>query len=495
MSESSGRLILPERAEDLSPGYLGKLPIIPPLKPAYDGVLESIRNVSEDVLNSAWIAVIGLYGSGKTFLLRRITHEALREYENIIPIYFYLGKKDEILLFKSLGEYIKEIEEYVESNGKRASTRTHGEPGLWGERLKVLKEVYDKVKGEKEKTKYDIELFFNSMKELNRAGYYPLIVLDEFERVVYTGEGIRDSDPAIRNFDYLSQHFLELTRGHEFRGIGVLALTDNLPALVRKAKNEGFPHVSQVERVRVGDYEKLEIASPNIVFNRKYSLNWSSDNLNMLCKELGILLPQDLINAVSRVLPTPRAIININNIARELGIGKVDRKTAYKFIEKPLETLIDSMKMYKTKSGKPLLFPTAKWDGWFKTLLEEGYYAINRYELSVIGKLIKERGLISMKKGEKVEERKEDGEKRMRDIGRGVVYTLVNCGLYDKIGKAYYLKRELMAYLLGIERLPSGEYTDLRRVLEIIGSAVEERRERSRKYRMHTSKSAEEKST
>lgn len=485
MSENSERLVLPERAEDLRPGYLEKQPIVPPLESAYNGILESVKNVSEGVLNSAWFAVVGLYGSGKTFLLRRVAHEALR-YENVIPIYFYLGKKDEILLFKSLGEYLKEVEEYVESNGKRATTRTHGEPGLWGERLKALKEVYDKVKGEKEK-KYDVELFFNAMNELNRKGYYPLIVLDEFERVVYTGEGIRDSDPAVRNFDYLSQHFLELTRGHEFQGVGVLALTDDLPALVKKAKKEGFPHVPQVERVRVGDYEKLEIAGPNIAFNRKYSLNWSFDHLNGLCEKLGIQLPRDLIDAVSRVLPTPRAIINISNRARELGIGKVDRKSVYKLVEEPLGTLIDSMKKYKTKSGKPLLFPTAKWDEWFKTLLEEGYYAIDRSELPVIGKLIREKGLISERKGKK-------SEKIMRDVGRWVVNTLVDCGLYDKSGKDYYLKRELMAYLLGIERLPSGEYTDLSRVLEIIASAVEERRERSRKYRKRTSKPAKEKS-
>ncbi|MEM4043367.1 MAG: hypothetical protein QXU60_03045 [Sulfolobales archaeon] len=495
MSESLERSILSGRAEDLSPRHLEKLPIVPPLKSAYNGILESVRNVSEGVLNSAWFSVIGLYGSGKTFLLRRVAHEALRKHENVIPIYFYLGNKDEILLFTSLGKYIGDVEEYIKSNGKIASTKTHGEPGLWGKRLEALKEVYEKVKGEKEKIKYDVELFFNAMRELNRKGYYPLIVLDEFERVVYTGEGISDSNSALLNFDYLSQHFLELTRGHLFQGVGVLALTEDLPTLVRKAKREGFPQVSQVERVRVGDYEKLEIASPNIVFNGKYSLNWNYDHLNMLCKELGILLPQDLINAVSRILPTPRAIININNRARELGIEKVDRKSIYKLIEEPLETLTDSMKKYETKSGNPLLYPTAKWDEWFKTLLEEGYYAINRNELPVIGKLIRERGLISKRKEEKGEGRKEDDEKRMREIGRWVIDTLVDCGLYDKVGKVYYLKRELMAYLLRIERLPSGEYTDLSRVLEIIGSAVEERRERSRNYRRRTSKSAKEKSS
>jgi len=479
LSGSSEKLILSTRAEDLSLKYLEKLPIIPPLRPAYEGIFNGIKNVSEGNLNSAWFTVIGLYGSGKTFLLRRIAHEALQRYENVIPIYFYLGIKNEILLFTSLHKYINDVEEYVKSDGKITSTRTHGEPELWSERLKVLREVYDKVDKEKSK-KLDIELFFDAMKELNRRGYYPFIVLDEFERVVYTGEGIRDLEPAIRNFDFISQHFLELTRGHLFKGVGVLALTDELSELVKKAKKEAFPHVAQVESVRGGDYEKLEIASPNIVFNQEYRLDWNHIYLNILCEKLGIMLPQDLVDMLSNVLPTPRAIITIANRARELGIEKVDRKSVYKLIEGPLETLIKSMQTYKTKSGRPLIFPTAKWDGWFKTLLEEGYYVINKNELPVIGKLI----------------RKEEGDERKAySFGRNVVNTLVNYGLYDKVGKVYYLKRELMAYLLGIERLPSGEYTDLNRVLKIIESAVEERRERAKKYRERAQKASKKEST
>ncbi|MEM4652817.1 MAG: hypothetical protein QW535_01785 [Candidatus Nezhaarchaeales archaeon] len=479
MSGSSEKPILPPaRAEDLSLKNLEKLPIIPPLRPAYEGICNGIKNVSEGNLNSAWFTVIGLYGSGKTFLLRRIAHEALQKYENVIPIYFYLGVKDEILLFNSLGKYMKEIEEYVRSEGKMASTRTHGEPKLWGERLNVLREVHDKVG--KEKGKMDIELFFDAMKELNRRGYYPFVVLDEFERVVYTGEGIVGSELAIRNFDFLSQHFLELTRGHLFKGVGVLALTDELSELIRKAKEGKFLHVGQVEEVRIRDYTKLEIASPNIVFNQEYRLDWNSIYLDMLCKSLGISLPQDLIDMLSNVLPTPRTVITIANRARELGVEKVDRKSVYKLIEGPLETLIKSMRAYKTKSGRPLIFPTAKWDEWFKMLLEEGYYVINKSELPVIGKLI----------------RKEEGdERKAHGFGRNVVNTLVNYGLYDKVARVYYLKRELMAYLLDIERLPSGDHTNLNRVLKIIESAVEERRERAKKYRELAQKASKKEST
>ncbi|MEM3989329.1 MAG: hypothetical protein QW479_02905, partial [Desulfurococcaceae archaeon] len=86
-------------------------------------------------------------------------------------------------------------------------------------------------------------------------------------------------------------------------------------------------------------------------------------------------------------------------------------------------------------------------------------------------------------------------ERKAYSFGRNVVNTLVNYGLYDKVGKVYYLKRELMAYLLGIERLPSGEYTDLNRVLKIIESAVEERRERAKKYRERAQKASKKEST
>ncbi|MEM4965099.1 MAG: hypothetical protein QXT13_13215 [Pyrobaculum sp.] len=488
------------RAEDLALRRLENVPIVPPLSLAYEGILKHVESVNEGDLNSAWFAVIGLYGSGKTLLMRRIAHESVQRYQNIIPIYFYLGKKDEILLYDSLGEYVKEVEEYVNSN--KPSTRVHGQPEHWSEKLEALKEAYNKITEERNKTEYSedeteysIELFFRVMKELNRKGYYPLILLDEFERIVYTGEGIRGSPKAISNFDYFSQHFLELTRGHIFKGVGVIALTHDLPELVKKAKNEGFPHVSEVEKVREGDYEKLEIVSPNIVFNQKYFLHWSYEHLKTFCEKLNISLSEDLIEIVSYTLPLPRVIISIYNRARELGIENVDSESFYKLIKDQLETLISHIRKYRTKNGKLLVSHAAKWDGRLKALLEEGYYFVKMDKLHEVSKLIREKGLMVSKKMERSEEEYE--EERAFRTGRSIVETLVKYGLYhfDSVKKVYHLRPEIMAYLLQIERLPSGEKADLNRVVEIIESAIEEKRRKSEGRRRKRVESNEEKLT
>lgn len=491
---SEYNFVISTRAEDLALRPLENVPIVPPLSLAYEGILKHIESVIKDYLYSAWFAVIGLYGSGKTLLLRRIAHESVQRYRNIIPIYFYLGKKNEILLFDSLGEYVKEVEEYVNSN--KPSTRVHGQPGHWSERLEALKEAYNKITEERNTTKYNIELFFRVMKELNRKGYYPLILLDEFERIIYTGEGIRGSPVAILNFDYFSQHFLELTRGGQlFKGVGVIALTHDLPELVRKAKNEGFPHVSEVEKVRVGNYEKLEFVSPNIVFNQKYFLHWSYEHLKTFCEKLNISLSEDLIEIVSYTLPLPRVIISIYNRARELGIENVDSKSFYKLIKDQLETLISHIRKYRTKNGKLLVSHAAKWDWRLKALLEEGYYFVKMDKLHEVSKLIREKGLMVSKKMKRGKEEYE--EERAYRTGRSIVETLVKYGLYhfDSAKKVYHLRPEIMAYLLQIERLPSGEKADLNRVVEIIESAIEEKRRKSEGRRRKRVESNEEKLT
>lgn len=475
--EAGSYSIPPSRAEDLGPEYLEKLPVdIPPLKYAYQGIHEAVREVNAGIINSAWIAIVGQYGSGKTFLLRRIAHEVVERYERMIPMYFYLGQREEILLFNSLGRLQEELKSYVETG--IATTKTYGKREAWRQKLKVLGEAYDEIynayraRGE-EIT--NVQMFLEVLKTLNRKGYYPLVILDEFERIVYTGEGIQDSSAAMTNFDFISQHFLELTRGHIFNGVGILALTDDLPNLVKRAKEDERPHVRIYEEMKSRKYTEIELTNPNIVFSREYHLNWDATYLDGLCKRLNIPLPQDFINVLSGVLPTPRAIITIARWAQELQINLMYKTHLYELIRERAETLIEHVQETKTSNGRPLIYPTTKWDERFMTLLKGGYYVITKSDLSTIGKLF--HGELS--------------EEKAYEFGKNIVETLAEFGLYQKTAKAYKLSRELMAYFLKIDRLPTGELTSLDSVLRIIKDAIEMKRERLRKKR-HVTKTTKE---
>ncbi|MEM4827984.1 MAG: hypothetical protein QXK07_08105, partial [Desulfurococcaceae archaeon] len=325
---------------------LEELPVdIEPMGSAYRGIHEGIRSVLDERIGSAWYTVIGLYGSGKTLLLRRIAHEAVNNYPKVIPIYFYMGLVDEILLFQSLQKYVNELENYVQK--KQTSRKIHGYPEKWGERPKVLREVVEEVKGLKER---DFNLFVEAMKRLNERGYYPLIIFDEFERLIYTGEGLGTPprEESLHNFAKLSDHFHELIRGFLFDGVGVIALTDSLANLVEKAykERELRPHVGRVEDIIKVKYINLKFASPTIVLH-SYQLKWTELHLETLCKRLEIILPKDFIVTIARVLPTPRAVLSIVYRAHARGLELAGKKDIYELIRDNVETFLRELRTQK----------------------------------------------------------------------------------------------------------------------------------------------------
>lgn len=450
---------------------LEELPVdIEPMGSAYRGIHEGIRSVLDERIGSAWYTVIGLYGSGKTLLLRRIAHEAVNNYPRVIPIYFYMGLVDEILLFRSLQKYANELENYVQK--KQASRKIHGYSEKWGERPKVLREVVEEVKGLKER---DFNLFVEAMKRLNERGYYPLIIFDEFERLIYTGEGLGTppSEESLHNFAMLSDHFHELIRGFLFDGVGVIALTDTLANLVEKAykERELRPHVGRVEEIIKVKYINLKFASPTIVLH-SYQLKWTELHLETLCKRLEIILPKDFIVTIARVLPTPRAVLSVVYRAHTRGLELVGRKDVYELFKDNVETFIKELRTRKTSSGRPVISPTTKWDEWFKILLENGYYYVTKEDLPVIGEILKP---TTRTRSEKT---------TPEDIAKRSLNSLLNFGIYEEGGKGVYvLRKELLAYFLGIERLPTGEVADPDSVVNYIVSNVEERRRKSKEYR------------
>lgn len=456
--------------------YLEKLPVdIEPMGSAYRGIHEGIRNIISGRVGSEWYAVVGLYGTGKTLLLRRIAHEAVNNYHRIIPIYFYMGRVDEILLFRTLQNYVNELERYVSKKPESITVlgKIHGNPEAWRERLSILQEVVEEVKGLKER---DFNLFVEVMKRLNDRGYYPLVIFDEFERLVYTGEGLGTppSGESLYNFAMLSDHFHELTRGVLFSGIGVIALTDTLENLIEKADKERDlrPHVKHVEEYTKVKYINLKFSSPTIVFNGVYHLDWSELHLETLCNRLGVILPKDFIVTIAKVLPTPRAILSAVDKARRRGFKLAGKRDVYKLLENEIKNFMEKLRGLRTSSGRPVVYATSKWDEWLVTLLEHGYYYITREDLAKIGELLIP---LSKTRSEKITPEK---------VASSVLNSLLNYGVYERRGKGVYvLRRELLALFLGIERLPTGERADINSVMNYMSLIIEERRRKAREYR------------
>lgn len=467
--------IPPSRAEDLSIEELREMPVdVAPIREAYRGIHNSLASINEGKRNADWIAVIGPYGSGKTFLLRRIAHETVENYNRIIPIYFYLGSEGEILLFRTLGErFLNDLDNYV--NRGVSSPRIQGSREKWRERLEVLREVYRDIEASRTKDVNDVELFFKAMRELNYRGYYPLIIFDEFERLVYTGEGLIGSPENIRNFVTLSDHFLELTRGILFSGVGLLSLTDTLPNLVYKAKTVSTRgeiskiahHVSSVEEYTKYKYEELKIASPNIVFGAKYHLDWNTENLINLCSALNIHVPRELIEAISIIFPTPRSIISIARRSHEKGLKIESKKDVYQIIKPRIDKLMNTL-MNERIDDKPLIHPNSKWDERFDALMREGFFIINRKDIHEVGKIFWS----------------DADERTIRIRTRALLNALEECGLYIKLGKGrYVLKKEILAYLLEFDRLPTGEVSSEDEIVRSIKESVIKRREDLKKRR------------
>jgi hypothetical protein len=225
---------------------------IGPVGFAYHGVLHEVRSVVKGGKSFSAVYVEGLYGTGKTLALRRAVHDILsgpgkEEFDKVIPIYFYLGEMDFALLrgFKS---YVEDVKAYVNVKGRgeflvKPNIMGWGED--WSKRLPVLEEILKTAseveKRYKDEATKEVLGFFDILRELNKMGYYPLLVFDEFERVIYTGDGLK-SEVGRRALATFASNYLELTRGHIYRGVFVISTTRPIKELVTMAVNEKRPH-------------------------------------------------------------------------------------------------------------------------------------------------------------------------------------------------------------------------------------------------------------
>jgi len=478
---SGGLVELQPKAENYPPEILGELSAdIGSVGAAYRRISSELSSVAKGTKNFAAIYVEGLYGSGKTFLLRKIAHDILtkEELSNLFPIYFYLGEMD-FLLLDALKSYINDVENYI---GKRiAKPNIVGKPDDWKKKnnlLEWLKKEVDQASSRARKAEQQTEEFFKIIQKFNEQGYYPLLIFDEFERVVLTGDGLRSSESRAA-FATFAEKYLELTRGHLYNGAFIVATTKSIAELV-KMGYEREPRIRDVfQRLGVQSPENFPLVRAHIVYDYEAKLSWGAVDLELLAMRYNLVLHRDILHLLSEVLPTPRAVIQIHRLAiAELGgkPGPIPPKEFYKIMEPRIKDFVSALKREKI-DNRFLVTSQAKWLERFIKLLEEGYFVIRRSVYLEVAKTLELEGR---------------DEKALRQKASSFLTTLSEYGLYEKLGAGeYVLKPAIMAYALGIDRLPTGQSADLRTLIEEIKVSIKERRERIKSYQKESTKKSD----
>jgi hypothetical protein len=470
-------LELHPKAENYTQAGLAKIDInIGPVGAAYRGIINEVRSVLRQSKNFSAIYLEGLYGSGKTLVLRKVVYDIISgpqkaEFEKVFPIYFYLGEMD-FKLFQGLKSYIEDLIAYTTSEGAiPTKPNIMGEAPDWKSRLpllqelsKVISEVEKRYKEEKEK---ELIGFFEILKELNKRGFYPLLIFDEFERVIYTGDGLR-TEGGKEVFARFASMYLELTRGHIYNGIFVISTTQPIENLI----DPNRPHIREIfAKLGISKRDDFPMIRPHIVYDYKDVLRWISADLDILAQKYGLKLHRELLHLISMVLPTPRAVIQIDRKIRTY-LGKtpdvVTPRELYNIVQLRIADLIERLK--REKIGRThLITPRTRWHEKFLKLLEEGCFIVKGEKYDEVAKVLGFAG---------------EDPKKIRQKVSQTLYELSNVGLYESLGAGEYrLSPYMLAYALEIERLPDGSWATLDELVNKIKQAIKEIREKQRKRR------------
>jgi len=444
------------------------------MKNVLERMVEETGRLVEGYRTFYAIYVEGLYGSGKTLLMRKYCNEILKKFDKTIPIYFYLGEQD-FLPFTMLENYYNDVKSFVEQN--RTPPSVVGEPDLWKGRVEILGEVINEIKTLKvDRPEQELEKFFKALEVINERGYYPVIIFDEFERVLLTGDGLR-SDGAKTCFAYFSSRYLEIVRGQLFKGAFALVTTFPLIELLRRAIEMDYPHLREIEHhLRLSIREKSEqypMLAPHVIqsYDEQVKIAWNADNLNSLAKKYGLAVGREVIEIIAKVLPTPRAIINIAREALNKGIKEVKRQDFIKIVEPRFDEFKKRLEREKV-NGRFIIQPQTRWHEIFEILLREGMFEISRDNYLEVAKILN----IEYNESDK------DSVRKARQKVSNILKKLSSLQLYEATGKGIYrLNSYLLAYLLGIERLPTGESTSLDKIMEDIKQRIIELRRKSKK--------------
>jgi len=475
-SEYKSKIPLEKEADRLSPKALEQARVVG-FDREFSAIFEELKRIGRgEVLHRA-VYVEGYYGSGKTYFLRKLAHEATK-LPNTIPIYFYLGE-DGTYIFKNLEGYVEALEKYVET-GFTINPHVMGFPEYWGgNKLDALRESIQYVIDYAAKNQVEeAEKFFRSMKYLNERGYVPLVIFDEIERVIYTGEGFKD-ERAYSEFAPFFKRYPELVRGHIFSGMVVVATTFDIDTLIRRATEEFRYNVEKLSRVLGVDIIKnpRAFAMFRAEERRDYDivlrLTWSREKLASINEYYDLSVPEELIRLLSEVLPTPRALIELSNSLRSTTPTGVEESPFYSVIKNNLKELIDRLKRpveFKAETGEKIqitvITAVSKWHENLEKLLMKGYLIITPESYLEIAKLL---GInFSESDGKSLENAKSKVRSKIRD--------LVALGFYERRGREVILSPQFTAYLLGLPKLPDGSDAKIDTMVSKISAKVRERR-------------------
>jgi hypothetical protein len=463
---------------------------IGPVGFAYHGILQEVRSVVRGDKTFSAIYVEGLYGTGKTLVLRKTAFDIMsgprkEEYEKVIPIYFYLGEMDFALL-KGFKDYVGDVKAYVEG-GEEFLVKPNivGRREDWSRRLPVLEEAL-KTASEVEKKYKDeavreVQGFFDVLRELNRAGYYPLLVFDEFERVIYTGDGLK-SDVGRRALATFASSYLELTRGHIYRGVFVISTTRPVRELVAMAVNERRPHITFIFEQLGLSLDKpwdFPMVRGHIVYDLTVSLSWTEKHLGDLAREYGLPLDQNVTRLLSVVLSSPRAIVQLDMKVRSYLGGApqvVSLRELYDVVKHGIAGFVERLKRERV-DGKPVVGVGARWHERFLKLLENGYFLVHYSAYDKVAEVLEIEVTDLKKARQKVSQ---------------LMRKLSELGLYEAVGTGEYrLNPYILAYALGIDRLPDGSPADIEEVLRKVKDAIIRARRKQRERMEKKKKQAE----
>ena len=487
------------KAENYSPEELENVPLV-----GYETELNSVFNDIKSICGvkvgekyrisgkTRAIYLEGYYGSGKTFFLRKLAHRLVNEVENTIPIYVYLGS-DGIALGDVYNKYVNTVKNYVQTGNY--SPKIVGKQEAWKNRIEVMDKVAQIVETETKGGKLSVEAFYEGMKKLNEEGYCPILILDEFERLIYTGEGIRETfkiRDAYKEAGYFFGKYLELTRGHIFSGALIVATTREILDLLITAKNEGrTEHLKGIgEQLGINLVEHPEyfpMVQPNIVYDHKIKLQWDEGKMLNLAKMLEesqeVKISEDLVKSLVRVLPVPRALLDLARKASDKGLTLDSEKKIYEIVKNNFEDLKSEILKARTDDNRLLVTAQSKWFDRFETLLKEGKWYISRDRYLDIAKIW----------GIQYDESNEESKRKAKQKVNEYLRDLNSRGLleYEGLG-AYVINKSIFAYLLGIERLPNGQTASVDEILREIKAKIQEKRNKSKQKRSKKKEESEE---
>jgi len=480
------------KAENYTPEELESIPLVG-YETELNSVFNDLKNICGAKVDEKYrisgktraIYLEGYYGSGKTFFLRKLAQRLVNEVENAIPIYVYLGS-DGIALGDVYKSYVNTVKNYVET-GNYSSKNIVGKPGSWKNRIDVMDKVRQIIESGIKAGKLSVEAFYEGMKKLNEEGYCPILILDEFERLIYTGEGIRKTNEigknAYKEAGYFFGKYLELTRGHIFSGAVIVATTRGILDLLHMAKNEGKTELLKGigEQLGINLYENPEyfpMIQPNIVYDHKIKFQWDEDKMLHLAKVLeesqGVKISENLVKSLVRVLPVPRALLDLVKMASNKGLTLDSEKNIYGVVKDNFEDLKGQILKARTDDNRLLVTAQSKWFDRFETLLKEGIWYIPRDKYLDIAKIW---GIqYDESNNESLRKAKQKVNEYLRDLNsRGLLD-------YEGLG-AYVINKSIFAFLLGIERLPNGQTASVDEILREIKAKIQEKRNKIKQKR------------